>query len=524
MQSFSATPTTALIPRTATLPAPLVLPAQLGDGSEARVLLCGVDTVYFSFMLEVSDAMWEQLEAAQQAAKEYDVTGEKAYIPDWLGVVLAPTGARGGYRFRIEHPDFSIKLIKGVPNRPGIYVEMRAFALHVHPAGALGACEAACQFIRDVLLSDGDQDQAARVVNLATALCSRLDLHCDWQGGWEPSYADGEDRLFIKPARTKWKPEMEGNRCTGYRFGTGKVQARIYNKTLQTQLTHCDWYGELLLQRQRTSYDPTLPVWRLEFQLLRDGVKGFKLYAKPEVTDPDDVIQAELDREDLPHIGSVKKALHWAGAVWRYLTARWLRLVAAGADGNRARWDLHPTWAVLQAGFASAMQGAPLNESQAQLVRKARHTGYERFLHRIEVGVLALVDAHDTMPAAAAHAWLAHLAHVLDLAALHQDTALAVGVAPDQVGKGLGKNGGDAQRRQVLKGVLDEVLGLFTSSGVAKLGMREVANVSDLLIEVLDDLEAIAKDKGGIAQLLCEKRCKLYKLSPERFFHQVLTT
>ncbi len=521
MQNQELTTSTVLTPYADRHPVALPLYAMTGDGSEARVLLAGVDTIYFSFMFEVSDAIWERLEQSQEEAKDYDMTGEKAYIPDWLGVVLAPTGARGGYRFRIEHPDFTIKLIKGVPNRPGIYVEMRAFGLHTHPGGVLGACEAACGFIRAVLLCDGNSVDMARLVNLDTALCSRLDLHCDWQGGWQPTYTTGEDRLFIKPSRTKWKPEMDGNRCTGYRFGSGKVQARIYNKTLQTQLTHCDWYRELVAQHNPQGYDPALPVWRLEFQLLRDGVKGFKLYCTPEVTDPDDVVQAELDREDLPHIGTVRKALHWAGGVWQYLTHRWLRLVEPGDDANRARWDLHPTWRAMQAGFAPVIQGAPLADEKAQLVRKARHTGYERFPHRIEVGVLAMVDAHDTMPATTAHAWLAHLAHCADIAAQRQERLLQETGQAEAISRGMDCNGGPKYQKATLKAVLDDVLGLFTSAGVAKLEMREVGTVADLVCEVIDDLEAVTKEKGGLGQLLYEKRCKLYKVGSRQAYQGI---
>ncbi len=54
----------------------------------------------------------------------------------------------------------------------------------------------------------------------------------------------------------------------------------------------------------------------LEFQLRREGVKGSRLYAKPKMTDPDEVIDAEIEAEDLPHIHSVRKALHWAGHLW----------------------------------------------------------------------------------------------------------------------------------------------------------------------------------------------------------------
>ncbi len=438
------------------------------------------------------------------------------YAPEWLGAVLMPTGAKGGYRFLIEHQDFSIKLLKGVPNRPGIYVEMRSFALHTHSGGVEGACEAACAYIRDVLLQDVGRLEARQSISLDTARCSRMDFHCDWQGGWQPTYQDGEDRLFVKPSRCKWKPEMEGNRCNGYRFGSGTVQARIYNKTLQTQVKKIDWYRELLMQCAGSDYNPEVPVWRLEFQLLRDGVKGFKLYCKPEVTDDDDMIRAELAKEDLPHIGSVRKALHWAGHLWGYLTQHWLRLTTPGEDSNRARWELHPTWVALQQGFAQALQGAPLPEEKLQLVRRSRHTGYARFLHRIEVGVFALVDAQDTDPAAAAHAWLAHLAHCANIAAQRQERLLQHTGEAEKIHKGMGWNGGPAYQKVTLKAVLDEMLGLFTSAGVAKLGMREVGTVADLVCEVIDDLEAVAKEKGGLGQLLYEKRCKLYKIGSAR--------
>jgi hypothetical protein len=181
--------------------------------------------------------------AEQDEAKRRRKERNAQYAPDWLGAVMSATGAKGGCHFLFEHADFSIKLLKGVPNRPAIYVEMRSLALHPHPEDALGACEAACAYIREVLLPDWDHTHALTTINVEEALCSRLDLHCDWQ----PTYTTGEDRQFIKPARCGWKPEMQGNTCTGYRFGSGKAQARIYNKTLQTAITHNVWCRELLL-------------------------------------------------------------------------------------------------------------------------------------------------------------------------------------------------------------------------------------------------------------------------------------
>src|SRR5579859_5021183 len=307
--------------------APLAVEGEPWGDEIARALLCGVDTLYLSFDLAVSEAMWAQLEQEQVIAKQVDQERRAVHCPEWLNAILRPMGARGGYRFLIETEAWSIKLLRDVPNRPPIFVELRAFALHTHPGGALGACQEVCTFLQDVLLDDQDPELVCRAINLDVARCSRLDLHCDWQGGWHPTLAEGEQRLFVRPGQVDWHPYLSGNVCTGYVFGKGHVLARLYNKTRQARQQHKDWYFTLLEQQNGLAYNPALDVWRLEFQLLRAGVKGFRLATKQELTDSEEAIEAELDAEDLPSIGTVRKALHWAGQVWLYLTKRWLRLV-----------------------------------------------------------------------------------------------------------------------------------------------------------------------------------------------------
>src|SRR5215469_10580587 len=88
------------------------------DDSPARVLLADADTVYFSVGAEVSDDMWDLLETEQRQAKTIYDERQAEYAPAWLDGVMATTGARGGYRFRIERPDFTIKVLKNVANRP----------------------------------------------------------------------------------------------------------------------------------------------------------------------------------------------------------------------------------------------------------------------------------------------------------------------------------------------------------------------------------------------------------------------
>ncbi|HEV8190199.1 MAG TPA: hypothetical protein VGP82_01755 [Ktedonobacterales bacterium] len=88
------------------------------------------------------------------------------------------------------------------------------------------------------------------------------------------------------------------------------MRGRIYNKTVQAKKKHVAWYPTLLQEHNGLRYYPEQDLWRLEFRLRREGVKGFRRYAKPEMTEPDDVIDAEIEAEDLPDIHRVRKALH----------------------------------------------------------------------------------------------------------------------------------------------------------------------------------------------------------------------
>jgi len=118
----------------------------------------GVDTVEFSFDVEIGQAMWDRLEEEKAIAQLLLQTRKAEHVPDWLNAVVRPVGVKGSYRFLLETPTFSIKLLKGVPNRPPIYVEMRAGGLHTHEDGTTGAREAACAFIRETLLVDEDPE------------------------------------------------------------------------------------------------------------------------------------------------------------------------------------------------------------------------------------------------------------------------------------------------------------------------------------------------------------------------------
>ena len=276
-----------------------------GNADQARVMLAGIDTIHFSAQANVSDAVRSKLdmekEAAQLAAKDNAV-----HCPDWLGAQMQPHGTRGGYGHLIETEDFTVKVLgANIPNRPGLYIELRSLFLHTHSEGARGACEETLCWVRDQLLYDQDEATIRQSVSFEGVKLSRVDLHVDWQGGWQPSPSDAPN--FVKPARVKWQVYLDGTTFTGIAFGRGALMARVYRKSLEAREKGNDAYLALLTERGREAFDLIGDVWRLEFQLRREGAKGFRLYREPDAGDDADAIEAELSAEDLPHIGTLPR-------------------------------------------------------------------------------------------------------------------------------------------------------------------------------------------------------------------------
>src|SRR5689334_7374181 len=56
----------------------------------------GVDTLEFSFDVEIGQAMWDRLEEEKAIAQLLVQTRKAEHVPDWLNAVVHPVGAKGG--------------------------------------------------------------------------------------------------------------------------------------------------------------------------------------------------------------------------------------------------------------------------------------------------------------------------------------------------------------------------------------------------------------------------------------------
>jgi hypothetical protein len=480
-------------------------------------LLAGMDTVYFSCDLPLSDAMRERL-TQEKATAQARASHRQVHCPEWLEARIAPQGAKGGNAFLIETEDFSVKLLgEPIQNRPSVFIEMRSHALHTHPEGAAGACAAALAWVRSHLYAD--QFVAAKdAISFSAAKISRADIHIDWQGGYAPALSNLSEELhcFIRPGRVKGALYFQGGAATGIQFGRSQVVARLYNKTLESKEKGNEAYAELLTAHCGEAFDPELDVWRLEFELKREGAKGFRLYAPPEEEDPDEEVEAEMSAEELQHIGTLPRFFARMEDLFLHLTRHWLRLVKESEDANRSRWPMHATWQQLREVFGTLAGVPPLGDEKRRLVRGARYRGRMRLLRRMEAGVIRSLEVEDASPTSTAlmtlQRWMERIAEkeverITAKCRRYQEQNEPV---PAWVRSGMDER---FRRVEQVEQRVQMLLGVFASHGVLSLEFKPAYSVGDLLLQHLDALEQEAKEKGGIQQLLADHFAKVYKVS-----------
>jgi hypothetical protein len=479
-------------------------------------LLAGMDTVYFSCDLPLSDAMRERLEQ-EKTISQARAGQRQVHCPDWLEARIAPQGAKGGYAFLIETEDFSVKLLgRHIQHRPGMFIEMRSHALHTHPEGAVGACEAALAWVRSHLYAD-QLVAAKEAISFSAAKISRADIHIDSQGGYAPQLGNlsEEMRCFIRLGRVKGALYFQGGAATGIQFGRSQVVARLYNKFLETKEKANEAYAELLTSHCGDAFDPEQDVWRLECELKREGAKGLRLYAPPEEQDPDEEVEAEMSAEELQHISILPRFFARMEELFLHLTRHWLRLVEESTDANRSRWPMHPTWQQLREACGQLAGAPPLDDEKRTLVRGARYRGRMRLLRRMEAGVIRSLEVEDASPTSTAlmtlERWMERIAEkeVERITATCQRYKERGKAVPRWVRAAMDER---FRRVEQVEQRVQMLLGVFASHGVLPLEFKPAYSVGDPLLQHLDALEQEAEDKGGVQQVLAVHFAKVYKV------------
>ena len=337
------------------------------ESSGVRVVAHGIDTLHLSSWCPVSEDARRRLDGLRGLAEAHDVVIGSGDLR-WS---LAPHGRPGGYRYLLDGPACAVALRgRDLDGQPSAFVEIRAGYLW-----RLGPVRAVARILEALRAwAPRGAEWPPRVT------VSRIDLAADVQG-WQPSGVELTAPIGTAPAwvsrtvsRTRSAEpvkggtkrardlgadalHLRGRRFTGYSFGAGDLLARIYDKTAEIRKSGKRWCGAIWLAG---GADPSLPVWRVEYQLRGDTLRELVI----AVTDP----RLQAVAACVTDWGIVRQGLD---GLWSYLTTReagrgWLdlRRVALREDGTpdpaavaRARdlgrfdqgWVRDPAWVAISA-------------------------------------------------------------------------------------------------------------------------------------------------------------------------------
>jgi len=273
-----------------------------------KVLRIGIDSLYVSYYGELGSGIDVDLADKKLLAQSRNPKLEA--LAQWpVGSHVFEVSDRGqrvpgqgGFAYVLEDNSFRICIASSSSRSlPLAYVKISSELLaHAGP-------EAAIAELNGIVATLGQADEIPTV--------SRVDLYADFQ-------TDVDIESFGRKAwitrAVGWDAHARHDIYTGVSIGQGgPISARLYNKTEEIKKSKKEYFVELW---KRVGMDPALPVWRLEFQAMREllhqlGIQSFQ----------------GLMREQ--------------GGIWAYATHVWLRLaIPQESDSNRARWPTDPLW------------------------------------------------------------------------------------------------------------------------------------------------------------------------------------
>lgn len=310
----------------------------LSRNEQVVELASGVDAFYFSGVGVAPDALCRQLDRLNEVA-----AAERMPQPVELGGAefMVQGYGRRQHPYCLVHP-YGWMGITQSERHPTFWVEPAAVALH-----GLGYRETVEWFEAVVRSIDPE----------ALFGASRVDLFCD-VGGWSAVVED-RDRMVSRSKQTVL--HLNEGTLTGMTFGrrkSGGVMLRIYDKKRQVVEHGLDYWFPIWGDR----LDPTRPVWRVEFEVGRKGLRSFG-------------------------IGWTDDVYERVGALWAAITSKLFRLTVPTADQTPSRWPTDPVWALVQ-NAALRADAVPLD----RLIEHKR-AGSLRKLEGPLTGVLSSVGA-----------------------------------------------------------------------------------------------------------------------------------
>jgi len=267
-----------------------------------KLLRFGVDSLYLSYQGELYPEVKERLtklkqlaqhpEIDQQAQAQYAIAGHIFEVKD-RGSSIFP--------FVIEDGAFRISLSKTSKKTPMAYVKLSSrYLCSITPIDAE-------IHLRLILSELGALSSYAHVSRID--LCADFVSHQNMESWGREAWITRGKKIDAHAVNEKF---------TGWSIGLGgKISCRLYNKLIEI---HTSGRTDLIPLWKEAGWIEDEPVWRVEFQLMRDV----------------------LAEHGLIGLDSVLTNLN---GLWSYAVTDWLRLTLPNPDDHtRSRWPIHPLW------------------------------------------------------------------------------------------------------------------------------------------------------------------------------------
>jgi len=270
-------------------------------------LQLGVDSLYLSYRGALSREREGDLRELKAAAQSDD-PGNVFQAQLRVGEHVFEVKDRGSslFAYVLEDNAFRIALSRSsARSLPMAYVKVSAHRL------ASAVPSVVESELASLLREFGDLEGGASV--------SRIDLYVDFTSTVD---MEGWSRKSWVGRASNVHAHSSNDTFSGWSLGLkGPISARLYDKTLEIKVSRKAWIKDHWLARGWNGSDR---VWRLEFQLRRDGLES-------------------LTTVDFANV------LRELGAIWAYCTGEWVRLcVPSESDNTRTRWRVHPFWEAVQ--------------------------------------------------------------------------------------------------------------------------------------------------------------------------------
>ena len=309
-----------------------------------NVVASGVDTLVIGLSVQGYKGVenFEALTEAKSRAgeKQFD---KKGCSVEWFGTEfsMAARGAQG-YEWVMRNADVTVcvaRQARGGSVIPEVYVTFSSCNLWTN--GVEGAVAVFTRWL-------------SRWAVVSSMRVSRADLCVDIAMPFPVIDIRNEVVSRARKKRRVTEPvvieqHVECRRDTGYRFGSGDLVGRFYDKTREIAVSQKEWMKEVW---KAEGWDGETPVARYEFQCRRKFLKEMS------------VDSYENLREGLADI-------------WRYCTHDWLRVCEQGARRNQTRWKAKDYWRVVQESLGL------FGQTYGVLRMKSKRVCYDHLLRQI---------------------------------------------------------------------------------------------------------------------------------------------